>query len=61
MPCGLPSICDLLLVPDDRAKTQLDLLLEDPVVDATIDEGLAHPRHLQYLCKAQDTKLRSIT
>ena len=40
---------DLLFVPDDRARTQLDLLGEGPVVDAFIDEGLAHPRHVKHL------------
>ena len=40
---------DLLLIPDDRARTQLDLLGEGSVPHAVIDEGLAHPRHLKDL------------
>ena len=34
---------DLLLVPDDRARAQPDLLGEGPVVDAGIDVGLPIP------------------
>ena len=36
---------DLPFVPDDRTRTQLDLLGEGPVVHAGIGEGLAHVSH----------------
>ena len=45
---------DLLLVPDDRARNQLDLLGEGPVVDTVIDEGLTHPRDLKDLWEAKE-------
>ena len=45
---------DLLLISDDRPRTQLDLLWEGPVVDAVIDEGLAHPRDLKDLWEAKE-------
>ena len=48
------------LVPDDRSGTQLDLLREGPVVDAVIDEGLAHPRDLKGLREAKEAGLSSI-
>ena len=52
---------DLLLAPDDRPTTKLDLLGGgDPVPHAVIDEGLAHTRHLKYLYKAQETGLSSV-
>ena len=40
---------ELLFIPNDRPRTQLDLLWEGPVLDAVIDEGLAHPRDLKDL------------
>ena len=49
--------CDLLvhpvddvpLVPDNRTRTQLNLLWEGYVAYAGIDEGLSHTRHLNGL------------
>ena len=44
---GCHAVChpfgDLLFVPDDRARTQLDLPWEGHVVDAVIDEVLLIP------------------
>lgn len=52
---------DFLLAPDDRARTQLDLLREGSVLHTGIDEGLAHPRDLKDLWEAQETGLGSTT
>ena len=41
----LHPIDDVPFVPDDRARTQLDLLREGPVVHACIGEGIAHVSH----------------
>ena len=52
---------DLLLAPDDRLTTKLDLLGKGSILHAGVDEGLAHPSHLKHLCKTQETGLGSIT
>ena len=39
---------DIPFIPDNRARTQLDLLREGPIVHAGIDEGLAHISPLNY-------------
>ena len=54
--------CDLLVhpvddvpfVPDDRPRTQLNLLWEGPVTYAGVDEGLSHTRHLNDLRQADE-------
>ena len=54
--------CDLLVhpvddvpfVPDDRTRTQLDLLGEGSVAYAGIDEGLSHTRQLKNLRQADE-------
>ena len=56
--------CDLLVhpvddvsfVPDDRPRTQLNLLWEGPVAFADIDEGLAHTRHLNDLRQEEEVR-----
>jgi len=45
---------------DHRPGSQLDLLGEGPVLDAFIDVGLAHSRHLKHLWEAQEARLGSI-
>ena len=40
---------DVSFVPDDRTRTQLDLLGEGPIVHAGIDKGLANASHLNNL------------
>ena len=47
---------DLPFVPDDRTRTQLDLLGEGPVTYAGIDEGLAHTRHLNDLRQEEEVR-----
>ena len=56
--------CDLLVhpvddvpfVPDDRTRTQLDLLGEGSVAYAGIDEALSHTRHLNDLRQEEEVQ-----
>ena len=56
--------CDLLVhpvddvsfVPDDRPRTQLNLLGEGSVAYAGIDEGLSHTRHLNDLRQEEEVR-----
>ena len=47
---------DLPFVPDDRTRTQLNLLWEGSVAYAGIDEGLAHTRHLNDLRQGEEVR-----
>ena len=56
--------CDLLVhpvddvpfVPDDRTRTQLDLLGEGSVAYEGIDEGLTHTRQLNHLRQEEEVR-----
>ena len=47
---------DLPFVPDDRTRTQLDLLWEGFVTYAGVDEGLSHTRHLNDLRQEEEVR-----
>ena len=47
---------DLPFVPDDRTRTQLDLLGEGSVAYEGIDEGLTHTRQLNHLRQEEEVR-----
>ena len=47
---------DVPLVPDDRPRTQLNLLGEGSVAYAEIDKGLSHTSHLNDLRQEEEVR-----
>ena len=50
------SVDGVSFVPDDRPRTQLNLLGEGSVAYAGIDEGLSHTRHLNDLRQKEEVR-----
>jgi hypothetical protein len=50
------SVDGVSFVPDDRPRTQLDLLCEASFAYAGIDEGLSHTRHVNDLRQEEEVR-----
>ena len=50
------SVDGVSFVPDDRPRTQLDLLCEASFAYAGIDEGLSHTRHVNDLREEEEVR-----